>query len=109
MKLEDVAAAVEALEAAGTVPSARQVRAHLGAGNLTQIAALLGQLNGTKTGQAEVARLRRRVAELQAERDQLDAELRRLGEWAAATLHARPGDGLLPPPQPARLVVAVRD
>jgi hypothetical protein len=110
MKLEDVASAVEAIEATGAVPSARKVRAHLGGGNLTQIAALLRELNGTKTGQAEVARLRRRVAELEAERARQDAALAATGAWALALYRdhvaAYPTLHTLPPPTPPRLVIA---
>ena len=112
MILEDVASAADAIEAAGGVPSARKIRDHLGRGNLTQIAALLRELNGQKNGQAEVLRLRHRVAELEAE---LEA-LRRLGPWAMDlyrrhVVASESNPNLLmhqPPPQPVRLIVAER-
>lgn len=110
MTLEEVTAAVDAIEARGGVPSIRAVRAELGRGNMGQIGALLRQIDGRQNGHAEIARLRRRVVELEAE----VATLKPLAPWALALYFqhvesAKNDPQLLfqtPPPIPPRTVTA---
>jgi Plasmid replication region DNA-binding N-term. len=112
MELSEVADACDALGKNGAKVTVRSVQQYLGRGNQGEIARHLREIRGQVTGQAEILRLRRRVAELEAERARLDAALAACGAWAAEiyrqhvqaypTLHAP-----LPPQEP-RLVEAKR-
>lgn len=110
MDLPSVADACDALEKSKKRITARSVRDHLGRGNLGEIARHLREIRGQETGQAEVLRLRRRVAELEAERVRLDAALATCGAWAAEIyrqhVQAYPSLHVPIPPQQPRLVVA---
>lgn len=110
MNMQDVADACDALDKNGDRITVRAIRAHLGRGNQGEIARHLREIRGQESGQAEVARLRRRVAELEADRARLDAALATTSAWALEIYRqhvtAYPSLHIPVPSQPHRLVVA---
>lgn len=123
MNRQDVAAAIDTLESEGKRTSARAVREKIGRGNLSEIARHMRDLQGADSTAAEVAKLRRDLAERDrtiAARDrriaELDATLAEVSAWARET-HLRLASDcqsvldrrkLMPPPQAPRLVTAER-
>lgn len=112
MDRRDVEEAMKALESAGTSVTVRSIIAHMGGGSFRDVSRLLRAIRDGGTSQSLSAENR----SLRAENTRLRAELARVGAWAMESYRsiARHTDeklaqGISSPPQPPRLVEAVKD